>query len=123
MPRITQRVDPVRLANVLGDRSRAAIAFDRDGRVEAVPVRLRHEADALWIGIAPEYAPPPSCRDRVVLVVDDGRWWFELRAVTWRGRIAGDTPPFAAADDRLWLRLAPIGVVAWDYGTLHAESA
>jgi hypothetical protein len=55
--------------------------------------------------------------------VDAGRYWFELRAVTLRGRlVAAPEPPAHAASDLVWLELVPERSVAWDYGTLHEEA-
>jgi hypothetical protein len=94
----------------------------RDGEVEALPVLFRRHGDQLWVGVARESAPPASSFGRAVLVLDDGHYWFELRAHTWRGRIevAADAP-FGAADDVVWLRFVPSGAVAWDYGALREE--
>lgn len=122
MARVSQRVDPAQLAGVLEPHARAAVAFDRDGAVEALPVRYRRRGDEHWIGVARDALPDPASFARAVLVLDDGSYWFELRAVTWRGRI--DPLPAGAAgdsDDLVWLAFAPIGVIAWDYGQLHEE--
>lgn len=120
MGRIVQRVDPARLA--LAPHARAAIAFDRDGVVEALPVLYRSRNEQHWIGVARDAMPEPGALARAVLVLDDGSYWFELRGVTWRGRV--DPAPAEAADapdDVVWLSFVPIGAVAWDYGTLHEE--
>ena len=122
MARVVQRVDPADLASVLAPHARAAIAYDRDGVVETVPVLYRRRGDQHWIGVAREAMAEPARFARAVLVLDDGSYWFELRALTWRGRI--DQAPAEAAGDRddlVWLVFAPIGAVAWDYGTLHEE--
>lgn len=119
---ISPRVDPAPLADALIAGARAAIAFDCNGEVEAVPVLCRIEGDRLWIGVARESAPPASSFGRVVLVLDDGRYWFELRAHTWRGRIeAVDGAPSGATDDIVWLCFIPSGAIAWNYGALREE--
>jgi hypothetical protein len=122
MARVTQRVGPERLVAVLAEHARAAIAFDRDGAVDALPVVLRRRGDELWVGVAREVAPPEASFARAVLVVDDGSWWFELRAVTWRGHLEAsvEAPP-AEGEDLVWLSFVPRGAVAWDYGALHEE--
>ena len=122
MSRVVQRVDPIELAKVLAPHARAAIAFDRNGVAEALPVLHRRRGEQHWIGVALEAMPEPETLARVVLVLDDGSYWFELRAVTWRGRV--DPAPAEAAgasDDLVWLAFVPTGAVAWDYGTLHDE--
>ena len=122
MGRVTQRVDPVALASVLASHARAAIAFDRDGAVEALPVVYRRRGERHFVGAARDALPASAALARAVVVLDDGSYWFELRAVTWRGRL--DPAPAEAvggADDLVWLELVPIGAIAWDYGTLHEE--
>jgi hypothetical protein len=122
MGRITQRVDPAVLDDLLARPARAAIAFEAGGRAEALPVALRRHGGRLWVGIAPENLPAGGAPDLVMLVLDDGRYWFELRAVCLRGRLAeaaGHAP--GASPDLAWLELLPERAVAWDYATLHEE--
>jgi hypothetical protein len=122
MGRVVQRVDPVDLAGVLAPHARAAIAFERDGVVEAFPVLYCRRGDEHCVGVARDAMPEPESFARAVLVLDDGSYWFELRAVTWRGRL--DPAPAEAAgarDDLVWLAFVPIGAIAWDYGRLHEE--
>lgn len=122
MGRISPRVAPAPLAEALIANARAAIAFDCNGKVEAVPVLCRIQGDRLWIGVAREAAPPASSFGRSVLVLDDGQFWFELRGHTWRGRIeAAVDGASGATDDLLWLRFVPSGAGAWDYGALREE--
>jgi hypothetical protein len=119
---VTQRVDPSDLDDLLGRPPRAAIAFADGARVETVPVAYRRHGGRHWIGVGPEDLPAAGAPERAVLLVDDGRYWFELRAVTLRGRlVAAPQPPPASASDLVWLELVPEHVVAWDYGTLHEE--
>lgn len=120
--RITQRVDPERVAAALVEHGRAAIAFDRDGEVDALPVAVRRRDDELWIGLAPEAVPPATAFAHAALVLDDGSFWFELRAVNWRGRIREAAPP-EVSDDLVWLSFVPSRASAWDYATLHEEPA
>lgn len=121
MGRIVQRVDPDELGRALAPHARAAIAWDRDGAVETIPALYRRDGDEHCVGVARDLAPTDGACERAVLVLDDGSWWFELRAVTLRGRIE---PGAGAADgDLVWLRFVPVGAIAWDYGTLHESDA
>lgn len=134
MSRVTQRTDPDTLARrLVASGARAAIAIDRDGFAEPLPVLYRRHGEEHWIGALREalqgetrqQANGPGAGEfaRAVLVLDDGLGWFDLRAVTWRGRIeAPATAPFAPDADVVWLRFIPRGAVAWDYGQLHEES-
>lgn len=122
MARVTQRVDPADLDDLLERPPRAAIAFADGARIEALPVVYRRDGGRHRFGVARDGVPAAGAPERVVLVVDDGRYWFELRAVTLRGRLVAAEPPAQAASDLLWLELLPEHSVAWDYGTLHEEA-
>lgn len=124
MGRITQRIDPEPLAAELVEHGRAAIAFHDAGSVQALPARVRRHSGELWIGLTPELAPPAASLDRVTVLLDDGTFWFELRAVNWRGRLT--VPEVTRPDgfeDLAWFRFEPQRATAWDYGTLHEESS
>jgi len=121
MGRITQRVDPGALADELERRGRAAVAFATAGRIDALPARvLRH--GELFVGLDPTALPADANVRRTTLILDDGSFWFELRAVNSRGHMtpAQALPP-GAVDDLAWFVFRPERETAWDYGTLHEE--
>jgi hypothetical protein len=123
--RVSQRVPLAEIAEVLPQHTRAAVAFAGPDGPECVPVVTRRDADLL-IGLNRCALSTAALPDRVVLVVDAGHYWFELRAAVWRGtvKLADEGSTDASGDDGLvWLRLHPRRVVAWDYGRLHEESA
>lgn len=124
-PRVTQRVPLVDVDDLLSRPARAAVAYVGPGGPECVPVVLRR-GDGIRIGMNPDAVPAPGAPERVVLIVDDGRWWFELRAAVWRGTVAPEVDDRAGrsgGDGLVWFRLDPARVVAWDYGQLHEEPA
>lgn len=123
MARVTQRVDPSQVEDLLERPPRAAIAFARSATVEPVPVAYRRSDGRSWVGVSAETLPSEGPPERVVLLLDDGRYWFELRAVTLRGRLVTAAQPPPGGDARLvWLELVPDHVVAWNYRTLHEEA-
>jgi len=121
--RITQRVDPSALDELSELPPRAAIAWVEGGRIESVPVDYRRRAGRHWIGVAREGWPTGGAPDRAVLLIDAGRYWFELRALTLRGRLAAAAPPPGDSPGLVWLELEAEHVVAWDYATLHEEDS
>ena len=122
MARITQRVDPGRVDDLLERPRRAAIAFARDATVEPVPVAYLRTEGRSWVGLWASALPGESPPARAVLLLDDGRYWFELRAITLRGRLVAAAQPPPGGDTRLvWLEFVSDHAVAWDYGTLHEE--
>jgi hypothetical protein len=121
--RVTQRVDPGALDAFFERPPRAAIAFAAAGEgIETVPVSYRRRAGRHLVGVARGEGAAPAPGSRAVLLIDDGRYWFELRAVTLRGRLAAaPEPPPEAGGELVWLELVPEHAVAWDYGRLHEE--
>lgn len=120
---VTQRVDPEKLRALLERPPRAAIAFVERERIEVLPVTYRHREGRHLVGVPRRDLPAASAPERAFLLVDDGCAWFELRAVSLRGRLlAALAPPAEAPSDLLWLELVPDHVVAWDYATLHEEA-
>jgi hypothetical protein len=121
MGRVTQRVDPADVGDLFEHPPRAALAFDAGGGAEPVPACYRRLAGRHFVGVARGALPAGGATGRAVLLLDDGRWWFELRAVTLRGRLAPAPPPPGASPELDWLELGPERQVAWSYATLHEE--
>jgi hypothetical protein len=122
MGRITQRVDPRALDALVERPPRAAVVFSRNDGVEAVPVAFRRDCEKLWIGMERGVPVGSGAPVPAVVVVDDGRYWFELRAITWRGHLvpASAPPPILGADLR-WFEFLVEGSVSWNYATLHED--
>jgi hypothetical protein len=107
-PRTTRDVTPADVADVVADPRRATVTFVDDGEPAIVPVRARRDGDR-WRFAA---AAAPALDDReVVLLLDDGDWWFELRGVSVRG--------VARRDSDGWYTVEPRRVLAWSYGSLR----
>lgn len=121
MARVTQRVDPGAVDDLLERPPRAAIAFSRGASVEPVPVVYCRSETRSFVGLRREWLPPAGPPERGVLLLDDGRYWFELRAVTMRGRLEVSRPPPGGEPKLVWFEFTPERTVAWDYGTLHEE--
>lgn len=119
VPRVTRDVEPSALADLLEHPPRATVAFiDRD-EVDAVPVRARCRADTNRFGVPPEVATDFENRE-VVLVIDDGPYWFELRGISVRGlarRIARAEP--GETDALAWYAIDTRRILAWDYAAIR----
>ncbi|HME71925.1 MAG TPA: hypothetical protein VKM54_18945 [Myxococcota bacterium] len=123
MGRVTQRVDPSALDALVGRPPRAAIAFTYGDSVEAVPIAFRRDGEKVWIGIDRGVPVGNGMPVPAVVMVDDGRYWFELRAITWRGHLVpAPAPPPALAADLRWFEFLVEASVSWDYATLHEGS-
>jgi hypothetical protein len=116
--RATRDVEPSALPDLLEHPPRASLAFvDRDA-VDVLPVRARCDG-AYRFGVRPESASDLDGRE-VVLVIDDGPYWFELRGISVRGRARRiDPPQQEGARGLAWYAIEPRRVLAWDYGALR----
>jgi len=124
MGRITQRVDPESIADDLERRGRAAVAFVVEGRIEALPAKVIRRDD-LYVGLDPSALPAGIAFDRATLILDDGSFWFDLRAVNLRGSmLPADHPPDdpSAPDGLAWFVFRAERETAWYYGSLREES-
>ena len=122
MGRGTQRVDPSALDSLAARPPRAAIAFTLGDRVEAVPIAFRRAGEKIWVGLDRSVQVGNETSTPAVVLVDDGQYWFELRAITWRGRLVpAHSPMPTLAAELQWFEFVVEGSVAWDYGTLHEE--
>jgi len=118
--RVTRDVDAVALRDLLDRPPRATVAFVDGGDAAVLPARAHVTENRHLFAVATDTAPALDRRE-VVLVIDDGPYWFQLRGVSLRG-IANrvDGPPDAAAH-RAWYAIDARRVLAWDYRTVHEE--
>ena len=123
MAGVTQRVGTDAVDDLLEQPPRAAIAFARGASVEPVPVAYRRSEGRSLVGLRREWLPPGGAPERAVLLLDDGRYWFELRAVTMRGRLEPSSAQLPGGEPHLvWFEFTPDRTVAWDYGALREEN-
>ena len=124
MARVTQRVDASSLDGLTGRPPRAAIAFTRGEAVEAVPIALHRDGEKIWIGIDRDLPVDDATPLPAVVLIDDGRYWFELRGLTWRGRLVPiAVHPSTLSTELRWFEFLTEARVAWDYAKLHEESS
>jgi hypothetical protein len=118
--RVTNRVGVEALRGML-EAARAGVLahVDASGAVQAVPVALRWREDRFVIGVPPGAVESGS---RVAVAVDEGWFWWELRAVLARGELMPSEPPAGAGPHLAWFELASDRLTAWDYGCLREEA-
>jgi hypothetical protein len=109
-------VDVTALGGLLARPPSASVAYATDAGAELVPARAVVGGDVYSFGVAPDAAGDLNGRE-VVLTIEDGAYWFELRGVAVRGtaRRAGSSP----ADGLVWYAIGASRVLAWDYGALR----
>jgi hypothetical protein len=116
---VTRDVDPSVVWDLVERPPRAALAF-ADGDVDAVPVRARWVNGTHLVGVPSGGAPDLAGRT-VVLVIDGGPYWFELRGLSVRGVARPAPAPAGESADLVWYALEPRRVLAWDYA--HVRDA
>lgn len=116
--RISRDVDPAAVRDLLDHPPRATVAFV-DGGAAVLPARAHLDGDRRLFAVAADAAPALD-RSEVVLVIDDGWYWFQLRGVSVRGiahRVDG--PTGAEAAPLAWYTVDTRRVLAWDYGAVR----
>lgn len=114
---VTRDVDPSSLPDLREHPPRATVAFvDRDEAI-VLPVRARYRDDTYEFGVPVDVAFENR---EVVLITDDGPYWFDLRGVSVRGlarRLERAAPN--AADALAWYAIEPRRILAWDYAAMR----
>lgn len=119
MKQVTRNIDPDSARDLLEQVPRACIAFAHEEGPQALPVSVtwwdRHYLVAIPQGISPQ----PGSGQEVVLLVDEGIYFFDLRAIYIRGHMQPTQARPGAGTSHVWFEVVPTRVVAWDYGTLR----
>lgn len=116
---VTRDIDPDRAGDLLDQAPRACIAVAGDDGPQALPVAFAWVDGRYLAGVAGDTGPLLEADDEVVLLVDDGVHFFDLRAVYVRGRAEPTAPPAGATGGRTWFEVVPQLRVAWDYGQMR----
>jgi hypothetical protein len=113
---VTVRVPLEESLDLLERAARACVGFIRDGQPQIEPVPLRYEDGRYLIGIEPG-ASAPDPFEEVVLVVDEGVLFFELRAVYVRG--VARPAPSSPQEGVHWVEVEPSLTSSWHYGRMR----
>ena len=116
---VTRDVEPSTLKDLLERPPRATVAFIDNEQADVLPVRLQYRADTYRVGVASKGATDLHDRE-VVLVIDDGPYFFELRGISVRGkarRIERAGP--GERDELTWYVIEPRRVLAWNYDAMR----
>ena len=117
---VTRDVAPDALRDLLDRPPRATVAFVDAGVPDALAARANLSAGRHLFALA-DTAPALEGRE-VVLLVDDGPYWFELRGVSVRGiAMRAAAPPDDDAPGLAWYAIDVRRVLAWDYGAIREE--
>ncbi|MDD5370166.1 MAG: hypothetical protein PHQ40_13870 [Anaerolineaceae bacterium] len=119
MKLVTRDVDPDSLLDLLEQVSRACLSYASDHGPQVLPVGLLWYENRYLVNISEETEHQLFPGQEVVLLIDEGIYYFDLRAIYIRGQVKNSEAPPHAPTDRKWFEVIPIKTVAWDYGTLR----
>ncbi len=122
MKQVTRNIDPERARDLLDRVPRACIAFAGEHGPQAQPVVLAWRDNRYLVGIPANAHERPGSGQEVVLLVDEGVHFFDLRAIYIRGKVQPGEAPKDAPAGHAWFEVVPLKEVAWDYGMLREES-
>jgi hypothetical protein len=114
--RVTRDVEPAALRELQERPPRASVAFVEGDAVSVLPTRARFGSDAYQFAVSAAVAPDLTHRE-VVLVIDDGPYWFQLRGISVRG--LAEPLQTGAADGLAWYTITVRRTLAWDYGAIR----
>ncbi len=72
-----------------------------------------------YVDLGEQAGARPSLDQEVVLLVDEGVHYFDLRAIYIRGHARPAEAPLEAAAGQAWFEVVPLKTVAWDYGLMR----
>ncbi len=119
---VTRDIDPGSAQDLLERVPRACLAFAGDNGPLLQPVEVVWQGGRFLAGIPEGTASRPLSGQEVVLLIDEGIYYFDLRALTIRGPAQPAAVPPGARAGCAWLELIPTKMVAWDYGKMRPAS-
>ncbi len=119
MKQVTRDVDPGSAQDLLERVPRACLSFASDHKPQAQPVGLLWHEGRYLASIPWNAEPQPISGQEVVLLVDEGIYYFDLRAIYIRGLVRPAEAPPGVPAGRTWFEVVSLKTVAWDYGALR----
>jgi len=102
MKRVTRNIDPGSARDLLERVPRACLCFASDHVPQAQPIVLVWQDGRYLVGIPPKAEQRPSSGQEVVLLIDEGIYFFDLRAIYIRGQVKQASAPGGAPASRTW---------------------
>jgi hypothetical protein len=117
--RITLNVDPVEARDLLERVPRGCVAFASDEGPQLEPVSVLFKDDRYLVGMPSSAASHLTVDEELVLLVDDGVQFFDLRAIYVRGHVQPLSGMEGLRGDFFWFEVQPTRTVAWDYARIR----
>jgi hypothetical protein len=123
MKQVTRNIDPDCALDLLERVPRACLCFASDNGPQAQPIVLVWQDGRYLVGLLEDADHQPGPGQEVVLLIDEGVHFFDLRALYIRGQVKQVSAPREAPSVNCkWVEVVPLKTVAWDYGMLSEVS-
>jgi hypothetical protein len=119
MKQVTRNIDPSRARDLLERVPRACLSFASDHGPQAQSIVFVWHGGRYLAGLPEDADCQPVSGQEVVLLIDEGIYFFDLRAIYIRGQAKPAEALRGAPAGRTWVEVVPLKTVAWDYGTLR----
>lgn len=119
MKQVTRNIGLVSAQDLLERVPRACLSFASDLGPQAQPVGLRWHEGRYLINLPGNVERQPISNQEVVLLIDEGIYYFDLRAIYIRGQVKPAEAPLNTPTGLTWFEVVPLKTVAWDYGALR----
>ena len=116
MKQVTRNIDPVCAQDLLERVPRACLCFASEQGPQAQPIVLVWQDGRYQAGIPLDADRLPGSGQEVVLLIDEGIYSFDLRAIYIGGQVKQASAPRDAPASRTCLEVVPLKTVAWDDG-------
>ncbi len=120
MKQVTRNIDPASARDLLERVPRACICFAGDHGPQAQPVIMLWFEGRYLVGFPEDAACQPSPGQEAVLLIDEGIYYFDLRAIYIRGQVRPAEVPPNVPSSQIWFEVVAAKTVAWDYGMMRA---
>ncbi len=117
--RVTRDIDLEQAWDLLERAPRACISFASESGPQNLPVGFRWHEGRYLVSLKEDGGLLPAPGQEVVLLVDEGLYYFQLRAVYIRGLAQSVEAPPGSPPGRVWIEIVPTKTVAWDYGSMR----
>ncbi len=119
MKQVSRDIDPGNAQDLIERAPRARLAYANSQGPQAQPVSFVRRNERYLVGIrkGTHYLPSPG--QEVTLLIDEGIYYFELRAIYIRGQVRPIAAPSDAQGEYSWFEVDVSKTVAWDYGSMR----
>ncbi len=119
MKTVTRDIDPAQAQDLLDRAPRVCLAFAGEQGPQLAPVFVARQDHRILVGMIDHVGSLPVEGQEAVLLADEGRYYFDLRAIYIRGALQPGGKPPDDLKDCAWYELVPSNTVAWDYGSMR----